>query len=63
MACCEVRIGESLGVFPEDISEGALRLRRQVIRVKDFSGKYAARHAPSSTGRKASGAISRLPGS
>jgi hypothetical protein len=39
MACCEVRIGESLGVFPEDISEGGLRLRRQVIRVKDASGK------------------------
>ena len=46
MACCGLRIGESLGVFPEDISEGTLLLRRQVIRVKNESGKYAARYAP-----------------
>ncbi|MGK5501140.1 tyrosine-type recombinase/integrase [Streptomyces sp. URMC 125] len=46
MACCGVRIGESLGVFPEDISDGVLRLRRQVIRVKGASGRYAARYAP-----------------
>lgn len=46
MAGCGLRIGESLGVFPEDISGGILRLRRQVIRVRDASGKYVARYAP-----------------
>ena len=46
MACCGVRIGESLAVFPEDLSDGVLRLRRQVIRVKNKSGKYVARYAP-----------------
>lgn len=28
MACCGLRIGESLGVFPEDIVSGTLRCRR-----------------------------------
>ena len=46
MSCCGIRIGESLGVFPDDFDNGSLRLRRQVIRVKNDSGKYTARYAP-----------------
>ncbi|WP_030252955.1 tyrosine-type recombinase/integrase [Streptomyces violens] len=46
MACCGLRIGESLGVFPEDIRDGTLRLRRQVTLVKDTCGKYVAQYAP-----------------
>ncbi|MFC9756743.1 tyrosine-type recombinase/integrase [Streptomyces sp. NPDC056921] len=46
MACCGLRIGESLGVFPEDVRTGTLRIRRQVIRYKDADGKYTPRHAP-----------------
>ncbi|MFD4996848.1 tyrosine-type recombinase/integrase [Streptomyces buecherae] len=46
MACCGLRIGESLGVFPEDFFDGNLRLRRQVVRVKNGAGKYAAMYAP-----------------
>ncbi|POX37854.1 hypothetical protein C3486_26245 [Streptomyces sp. Ru73] len=45
MACAGLRIGESLGVFPEDVSSGVLRARRQVVRVKNASGKYAANYA------------------
>ncbi|MFJ9420173.1 hypothetical protein ACIRPT_39360 [Streptomyces sp. NPDC101227] len=40
MVCCGLRIGESLGVFPEDIVDGTLRCRRQVVRIKNSSGKY-----------------------
>ncbi|MFE0376793.1 hypothetical protein ACFW1M_14680 [Streptomyces inhibens] len=46
MACCGLRIGESLGVFPEDILDRTLRCRRQVVRVKNSSGKYIAHYAP-----------------
>ncbi|WKX74538.1 tyrosine-type recombinase/integrase [Streptomyces sp. XD-27] len=46
MACCGLRIGESLVVFPEDFFDGNLRLRRQVVRVKNEAGKYAAMYAP-----------------
>ncbi|GAA2587113.1 site-specific integrase [Streptomyces tubercidicus] len=46
MACCGLRIGESLGVFPEDIFDGTLRCRRQVVRIKNSSGKYVALYAP-----------------
>ncbi|MEU9763818.1 tyrosine-type recombinase/integrase [Streptomyces sp. NPDC047987] len=46
MACCGLHIGESLGVFPEDVRGGTLRIRRQVIRYKDADGKYTPRYAP-----------------
>ncbi|WP_156178519.1 tyrosine-type recombinase/integrase [Saccharothrix sp. ST-888] len=46
MACCGLRIGESLGIFPEDIHGGTLRLRRQVVRIKGGTGKYMAPYAP-----------------
>ncbi|MFI9048871.1 tyrosine-type recombinase/integrase [Streptomyces sp. NPDC053427] len=46
MACCGLRIGESLGVFREDIADGTLRCRRQVVRIKNSSGKYVALYAP-----------------
>ncbi|MEU3988819.1 hypothetical protein AB0F24_10595 [Streptomyces platensis] len=46
MACCGLRIGESLGVFPEDILDGTVRCRRQVVRIKNPSGKYVALYAP-----------------
>ncbi|MCN9240731.1 site-specific integrase [Streptomyces sp. RY43-2] len=46
MTCCGLRIGESLGVFPEDIHDGILRIRRQVIRYKDASGRYTPKYAP-----------------
>ncbi|MCX5426883.1 site-specific integrase [Streptomyces sp. NBC_00257] len=46
MACCGLRIGESLGVFHEDVRGGTLRIRRQVIRYKGADGKYTPRYAP-----------------
>lgn len=46
MACCGLRIGESLGVFSEDILDGTVRCRRQVVRIKNPSGKYVALYAP-----------------
>ncbi|MGW4991667.1 tyrosine-type recombinase/integrase [Streptomyces mirabilis] len=46
MTCCGLRIGESLGVFPEDIHGGTLRIRRQVTRYKDASGRYTPQYAP-----------------
>ncbi|KPC64490.1 hypothetical protein ADL29_11400 [Streptomyces chattanoogensis] len=42
MACCGLRIGESLSVFPEDILDGTLRCRRQGVHIKNSSGKYVA---------------------
>ncbi|MET8274520.1 MULTISPECIES: site-specific integrase [unclassified Streptomyces] len=46
MTCCGLRIGESLGVFPEDVHGGTLRARRQVTRYKGADGRYAPRYAP-----------------
>ncbi|WP_181923777.1 tyrosine-type recombinase/integrase [Streptomyces inhibens] len=46
MACGGLRIGESLGVFPEDFQDGLLRLRRQVVRYLDEDGLCVARYAP-----------------
>ncbi|MFF9787841.1 MULTISPECIES: tyrosine-type recombinase/integrase [Streptomyces] len=46
MACGGLRIGESLGVFPEDFQDGMLRLRRQIVRYRDEDGLYVARYAP-----------------
>ncbi|MYW70428.1 tyrosine-type recombinase/integrase [Streptomyces sp. SID8379] len=46
MACAGLRISESLGVFPEDIQDGVLRVRRQVVRIREESGKYSAVYAP-----------------
>ncbi|MEU7022781.1 hypothetical protein ABZ990_19285 [Streptomyces sp. NPDC046203] len=46
MTCRGLRIGESLGVFPEDIHDGVLRIWRQVTRYKDPSGKYVQKYAP-----------------
>ncbi|MCB5908461.1 tyrosine-type recombinase/integrase [Streptomyces pinistramenti] len=45
MACGGLRIGESLGVFPEDFQEGTLRLRRQIVRNRDKNGIYTPRYA------------------
>ncbi|MFG2136600.1 site-specific integrase [Streptomyces sp. NPDC048650] len=39
MACCGLRIGESLGVFPEDILDGTMRCRRQDVRHQEFVGQ------------------------
>ncbi|WP_107450964.1 tyrosine-type recombinase/integrase [Streptomyces sp. RTd22] len=46
MACCGLRIGESLGVFPEDFREGVLRVRRQIVRYQGPDRRYVARYAP-----------------
>ncbi|MFJ3642906.1 tyrosine-type recombinase/integrase [Streptomyces sp. NPDC090108] len=46
MALSGLRIGEALGVFSEDIQDGILRVRRQVIRTKGSCGKYEAFYAP-----------------
>ncbi|MFJ8374427.1 site-specific integrase [Streptomyces sp. NPDC094461] len=46
MACCGLRIGESLGVFPEDVRDSTLRIRRQVVRYKGVNGSYAPQYAP-----------------
>ncbi|MBC9718459.1 site-specific integrase [Streptomyces sp. TRM66268-LWL] len=34
MAGCGLRLGEALGVKPDDITDGVLRIRRQAIRIK-----------------------------
>lgn len=46
MASCGLRIGESLGVHSADFHDGSLRIRRQVTRYKDASGKYVQKYAP-----------------
>ena len=46
MPCCGLRIGESLGVFPEDFRDGVLRVRRQIVRYQGPDRRYVARYAP-----------------
>ncbi|MFD5205733.1 tyrosine-type recombinase/integrase [Streptomyces anulatus] len=46
MASCGLRIGEALGVHPQDFHDSTLRIRRQVIRYKGSDGRYTPQYAP-----------------
>jgi integrase len=46
MASCGLRIGEALGVHPDDLQGNSVRIRRQVVRVKNATGSYVAMYAP-----------------